>query len=38
VVPLISRWLDSGGPEKQRMPEDGEKSLRDAPLRIGEPT
>jgi hypothetical protein len=37
VIPLISRWLDSGGPKALELTEYGWEMARDTLLRYGEP-
>lgn len=37
IVPLISKWLDSGEPRKQEFTEFGQELIRNAVLRLGEP-
>jgi hypothetical protein len=37
VIPLLSRWLDSGGPKALGLTEYGWEMAREALLRYGEP-
>ena len=38
IVPLISQWLDSATPRRLRLSEYGWEFVRDALLRLGEPS
>jgi hypothetical protein len=38
VVPLISRWIDSGGPKALELSERGWELVKETLLRIGEAT